>query len=497
MTFDAFAHAAKVAVKRTPLGPLLRGALSPPRLMPAIKIARRRGWDEVATWLLSDGAHHLVDTAFHSELARDVVLDAEVELVLTALRKALCKDPERLDDAPMSRFVVALMRQCHLNEYVFYVSPEEEEWRAQLSEVLERGLSGANWKTVAVLALYEPLDEVASEAADGALLQEAPQVLRDYLDERRREQREEAEIAGSIETFGPLKNPTSLKVAAMYEVSPYPRWSGRLQIPVGSRCALIERYFGETAREFTTRPFDVLLAGCATGSQAIHCGLGYGPNARVLAIDLSRKSIAYAARKANEHGVTNVAFMQADILDLTNLDREFDIIESVGVLHHMADPLEGWRVLASRLRSGGLMHIGLYSAFARREITRFRDAVLTDATGLDEIRQHRRNLIMKHKPSEVWRVEDVYPFCRDFFSLSNCRDLLFHVEEHTYSIPDLQKCFGELGLVFGGFMPPPPLKNRMFYRYPADNDLDGWWAFEQQNPDTFYPLYDFWCMKTP
>ena len=41
--------------------------------------------------------------------------------------------------------------------------------------------------------------------------------------------------------------------------------------------------------------------------------------------------------------------MQADILNLNKLERQFDIIESSGVLHHMDEPLTGWRVLKSCL----------------------------------------------------------------------------------------------------------------------------------------------------
>jgi 2-polyprenyl-3-methyl-5-hydroxy-6-metoxy-1,4-benzoquinol methylase len=44
-------------------------------------------------------------------------------------------------------------------------------------------------------------------------------------------------------------------------------------------------------------------------------------------------------------GLENIEFAQADILELGSLGRSFDIIESVGVLHHLHDPLEGWRVL--------------------------------------------------------------------------------------------------------------------------------------------------------
>ena len=62
--------------------------------------------------------------------------------------------------------------------------------------------------------------------------------------------------------------------------------------------------------------------------------------------------------------------MQGDILKLNQLERQFDIIESVGVLHHMDDPSAGWKVLVDRLRSGGLMKVGLYSDIARQHIVK-------------------------------------------------------------------------------------------------------------------------------
>jgi hypothetical protein len=48
-------------------------------------------------------------------------------------------------------------------------------------------------------------------------------------------------------------------------------------------------------------------------------------------------------------------FAQAAIPSFLN-----EPIEAVGVLHHMEDPLAGWRVLCGLLRLGGFMQIGLY-----------------------------------------------------------------------------------------------------------------------------------------
>ena len=71
--------------------------------------------------------------------------------------------------------------------------------------------------------------------------------------------------------------------------------------------------------------------------------------------DLSLASLTYAQRKTNELGICNLQYLQADILSLNQLNKKFDIIESTGVLHHMKEPIVGWRVLKELLNSGGLM----------------------------------------------------------------------------------------------------------------------------------------------
>ena len=66
--------------------------------------------------------------------------------------------------------------------------------------------------------------------------------------------------------------------------------------------------------------------------------------------------------------------MQADILDLNKLNKQFDIIESAGVLHHMDNPMAGWKVLADCLKPGGVMCIGLYG-MARQHIVEARKEI--------------------------------------------------------------------------------------------------------------------------
>ncbi len=165
----------------------------------------------------------------------------------------------------------------------------------------------------------------------------------------------------------------SEKVRQQYEENPYPRWSKLFAenqaLPVDPYIRM--RFPGAPYKPIGDRVPDILIAGCGTGMHAIQRALQFSP-ANVLAIDLSLSSLSYAIRKTNELGLTNLRYAQADILALGS-DKTFDVGDSSGVLHHLKNPLDGWRRLAGLVRPGGLMHIGLYSAIARKDINAARD----------------------------------------------------------------------------------------------------------------------------
>ena len=170
--------------------------------------------------------------------------------------------------------------------------------------------------------------------------------------------------------------------------------------------------------------------------------------ARVLAIDLSLTSLAYALRKTRELGVGNIEYAQADILKLDTIGRTFDVIESSGVLHHMADPFAGWRTLLSVLRPGGVMAVALYSEIARADIVRARAFIAERGYGssADDIRRCRQDIVA-HEDGQAFK--NVYASA-DFYSTSDCRDLLFHVQEHRHTIPQIAGFIAENALEFVG-----------------------------------------------
>ena len=84
----------------------------------------------------------------------------------------------------------------------------------------------------------------------------------------------------------------------------------------------------------------------------------------------------------------------------------------------------------------------------------------------------------------------------DFYSLSTLRDLLFHVQEHRFTILQIKSHLDELGLKFCGF--EGRVVNSFLQSHKEKNDayeLDKWQSYEEANPRTFAGMYQFWCQK--
>jgi SAM-dependent methyltransferase len=218
------------------------------------------------------------------------------------------------------------------------------------------------------------------------------------------------------------------------------------------------------------------------------------PEAKVLAVDLSLASLGYAKLKTREMGLANIEYAQADILELGGLGRTFDVISSGGVLHHLADMMAGWRVLLSLLRPGGCMHIALYSELARRSVVAGRNFIAQRGLSASDIPRARQELIEAAAGDPALQGVLEFP---DFYARSDCRDLLFHVQESRCTLPQIAEFLAENNLEFLGFVLADSVRARFHARHgwQKDPDLNLWHAFETQNPDTFRGMYEFWIQR--
>ena len=307
----------------------------------------------------------------------------------------------------------------------------------------------------------------------------------------------EKQLIKTIESLDVIDDSVSKKVQEQYEEHPYPRW----------RCAnKYEKFYFSDAINFAIKPnkidhdskFDnpnVLVAGCGTGRHPINA-TGY-KNANILAVDLSLTSLAYAKRKTEELGYKNIKYLHADILQLDKSNKKFDIIESSGVLHHMKEPIAGLKVLLNILEPHGFLKIGLYSKIARRNITEAKKFIKSrNYKGTyKDINACRQDIINEKVSPEVKKIIN----SKDFYSTSSVRDLLFHVQEHQFTIPQISKILKDLNLEFLGFVIQSPLIKKEYFKFfPEDKNnvsLDNWHQFEIDNPDIFKRMYQFWVRK--
>ena len=465
--------------------PLRRLAQSWPRRLSLVEL------------LGTDGAAALGREAMLLALLQSkLICDVELERLFAALRRAVLQHASAGDGGEVSGEALALFcalaQQCYTNEYVYAFDDGEraqvEAVRARLVAALQGGGAVAPLDLVAV-ASYLPLCSLPQAAAllDADWSEPVARVLTQQIGEPRAE----AADRSAIPVLTAIDD-ESRALQRQYEENPYPRW---LTLPPVKPTRLCD-YLRDTLHvaalpeETADRALEILVAGCGTGSHSIDTARRFS-RARLLAVDLSLSSLAYARRKSRELRVDNIDYAQADILKLGALPRRFDVIEAVGVLHHLADPAQGWRILLSLLRPNGLMFVGLYSALARRSVTAARAFIAEQGYGAtaEEIRACRQELMLRGR---------VPPFS-DFASVSGCRDLLFNVTEHQFTIAQIKAFLAANRLTFLGFEQLPadvmPQFRRQFPHEAAIRDLDCWDAFERAHPLSFAHMYLFWVQQ--
>ena len=495
-----------------PPGELARAGADLVKLNPDIVRCITRATD---AWPQRLSAHDLFGSAGFDTVATDPLLralldstpicDLELERFLTMARQIMLNAATtttafEVEEESALAFYSALARQCFINEYVFAWTDEEVSQAQTLRDSLVAALKTeapipAFWPVT--VAAYFPLYSlpVAARLMDRPW----PNTVTAVLAQQIREPEEELQYSAAMPRLTTIEDEVSLLVQNQYEKNPYPRWVKAA--PVGKPVTidrLLRRYFPLTSFQplGKSSDLDILIAGCGTGQHSINTAQTY-QGARVLAVDLSLASLSYAKRKTQELGLPMIEYAQADILKLGSLGRSFDVIESVGVLHHLDDPMAGWQVLLSLLRPGGIMKLGFYSEVARRGIVQIRSFIAKQGYGStpEEIRRCRQDLMDSDKSEWFERLME----SADFFSVSACRDLLFHVQEHRMTLTDIEMFLKKNNLVFIGFQMEADVIRAYKRRFPDDlaaTNLGQWQVFENENPYLFSGMYRFWVQNT-
>ena len=509
-----FAHAYRAELVRALLEPwgdprdILNVSIAVLRSDPVVNrcIQRTAGHSPVLTIEAADLAALARNQLLHALLVSEPLSWIEGDSLLRPIRATLLDlaaqaVPGDGPDGDLLPLHCALARQCLLNDFVWSCSAAEWQTAASLRDKLAttaatRTTVPPSW--IAAVASYMPLQSLPAEAVDGLLAGSWPEPIARPLTQQITEPRHQARAAESIPGLTAIDDDVSLLVQQQYEQSPYPRWRAIAAIapPVSFGTYMRGRFPLADADLNDAGPaLDYLIAGCGTGRHAAVVAQMFS-NVRIVAIDLSRKSLGYAKTMTDAIGLTAIAYGQADILKVGSIGRTFDVIDSCGVLHHMADPWAGWRALLAVLRPRGCMRVTLYSSLGGAPVTAAQNLIRErgHSRDADDIRRARLDILALPDGNPAKLVAHMV----DFYSLSECRDLLFHVQEHKFGLPEIADFLTAHDLELIGFEVEAAALRQYTQKFPADaskTDIANWHSLEQQDPDTFKSMYQFWVRR--
>lgn len=423
------------------------------------------------------------------------------EKVLGNIRKNILlnySDKDKISNS-IFNFIIGLGSQCFLNEYVYYISTEEKDKLKELKKIINNN-KNQDYK-LAIISCYQSLSSINDEIINLNTYIPNKKELNNLLDLQFKEFNAEKKISKGIKKIGNIKDSTSKEVKNQYELNPYPRWrynsyakENKLNFLSVINSEISPNTIKPNSVQLTNKKINILIAGCGTGIQIIEASR-YS-NCEITAIDLSNSSISYAKRKVDEYGLKNINFIEMDLLELTSLNKRFDLIECSGVLHHMNEPSKGLSNLFDVLEPEGFLKLGLYSKYAREEILKARKLIKEKdiKPNIDGIRNFRNDLLN----GEIKEVNEISNWS-DFYSTSMCRDLCFHTHENCYTLIEIKNMLKVSNLEFLGFT----LSKEIRDKYQIDNkdkdslkNLELWDKFEKLNPNSFREMYQFWSRKS-
>jgi len=198
---------------------------------------------------------------------------------------------------------------------------------------------------------------------------------------------------------------------------------------------------------------DILIAGCGTNQAAVFAHTN--PDARVVAVDVSQPSLDHEQYLKDKHGLWNLELRLLPIEELPTLGRDFDLVVSTGVLHHMAEPLAGMKALAQCLRPDGVVAVMLYAKYGRLGVelleTVFRDLRLEqDDASVRVVRETISLLPATHPALSYLKLEGNAQYDAVLV------DTFLHGRARNYTVDDCLDLVGSAGLEFQSWLLKSP-----------------------------------------
>jgi SAM-dependent methyltransferase len=250
----------------------------------------------------------------------------------------------------------------------------------------------------------------------------------------------------------------SAAVAELYNTYPFPPDPLLDEPPPGYnwRWNWLTAYNFCTGQKPNRQDIRILDAGCGTGVGTEYL-VHLNPSAHVTGIDLSSGALDVAKERCRRSGADRVEFHHLSLYDVEQIPGHFDLINCVGVLHHLPDPIRGIQALAKKLAPGGILHIFVYAELGRHEIKLMQEAIALLQSDRRDYREGvsigrqifaslPQNNRLVRREQERWSLENQRDEC--------FADMYVHPQEIDYNIQTLFELIDASGLEFLGFSNP-------------------------------------------
>lgn len=194
---------------------------------------------------------------------------------------------------------------------------------------------------------------------------------------------------------------------------------------------------------------DILIAGCGTNQAAVFAY--QNRNARVVAVDVSRSSLDHEDHLRRRYGLTNLTLHELAIEEVPALGLTFDLVVSTGVLHHLANPLDGMKALAACARPDAAMAVMLYAKYGRLGVDLLASVFQDMGLGQDETSvamvHEALGLLPQNHP-----VHSYLSIASDMGSDAALVDTFLHARAEAYTVDECLELVDAAGLVFQSWL---------------------------------------------
>ena len=174
-----------------------------------------------------------------------------------------------------------------------------------------------------------------------------------------------------------------------------------------------------------------------------------------------------AEARAKARGLTNIEFRTGDLLEVGALG-QFDYIDCCGVLHHLAEPIEGFRALSSALADDGGLGFMVYAPYGRSGVYPLQSAFGTLFVDLDPSER------LKAAKQVLKTLPEGHPFRRNLQLIDHASsdagfyDLLLHSQDQAFTVERLCGTLAAVDLELVSFVEPARYDPSRFLAKPTE-----------------------------